>query len=65
MKDHREQVSQADFRARYCDACYWQENGKCDIEKVKLRYCVSARVNKLALKIIEEEQKSQVGSDNP
>lgn len=36
-----------EFRKKYCDVCYWQRNGMCDIDKVKLCCCVHAGVDKL------------------
>lgn len=53
----RKSISVDDFRAKYCDNCYWQSEGECDIARVKLRCCVNARVDKLTLELLEEGER--------
>ena len=53
----REQISVDDFRTKYCDNCYWQSQSKCDITVVRLKHCVNARVDKLALELLKEGER--------
>lgn len=52
----RKQIPVDDFRTKYCNNCYWQSQGNCDIAVVRLKHCVNARVDKLTLMLKEEEQ---------
>lgn len=55
FKDDRVEISIEDFREHYCSICYWRDEKKCDIAKVKLiKFCTHAQVKAWEIKLKEE-----------
>jgi len=46
LNTEREEITVEDFRKKFCNKCYWQNNGGCDIKKVTLDYCCHSQVEK-------------------
>lgn len=44
IQDNKKEITINEFRKKFCNHCYWQEWGKCDIDRVKLEYCVSSEI---------------------
>lgn len=50
--DNRISITLDDFREKFCNECYWQENGRCDIEVVGLVFCCNSRVDQCEYKVV-------------
>jgi hypothetical protein len=55
MIDYREAITLEEFRQKFCNKCYWDKCGNCDIEIVGIHNCVHAWIDKFSYKIKEEK----------